>query len=53
MNAPTRPRPRPAPQTGPAVWTAADLTAKWAGVKEVGRHWLTDHDFPLLPGFSS
>ena len=27
MNAPTRPRPRPAPQTGPAVWTAADLTA--------------------------
>jgi predicted TIM-barrel fold metal-dependent hydrolase len=31
--------------------TAADLTAKWAGVKEVGRHWLTGHDFPLLPGF--
>ena len=30
--------------------TAADLTAKWAGVKEVGRHWLTGHDFPLLPG---
>jgi len=23
----TRPRPRPVPQTGPAVWTAADLTA--------------------------
>lgn len=23
----TRPRPRPAPQTGPAVWTAGDLTA--------------------------
>ncbi len=29
--------------------TAADLTARWAGVKEVGRHWLTGHDFPLLP----
>ncbi len=27
MNAPTRPRPRPAPQTGPAVWTAAELSA--------------------------
>ncbi len=32
--------------------TAADLTAKWAGVKEVGRHWLTGNDFPLLPGFT-
>ena len=31
--------------------TAADLTAKWAGVKAVGRHWLTGHDFPLLPDF--
>jgi len=31
--------------------TAADLEAKWAGVKEVGRHWITGHDFPLLPGF--
>ena len=29
--------------------TAADLTARWAGVKTVGRHWLTGHDFPLLP----
>src|SRR6478609_8445984 len=28
--------------------TAADLTARWAPVKEVGRHWLTDHDFPLI-----
>jgi len=27
MTAPHRPRPRPVPQTGPAVWTAADLTA--------------------------
>jgi len=27
MNLSTRPRPRPVPQTGPAVWTAADLTA--------------------------
>ncbi|MFA5885944.1 MAG: amidohydrolase family protein [Acidimicrobiia bacterium] len=29
--------------------TAADLSARWAGVKAVGRHWLTGHDFPLLP----
>ena len=29
--------------------TAADLEARWAGVKAVGRHWLTGHDFPLLP----
>ncbi|CAM8627958.1 Amidohydrolase-related [Acidimicrobiia bacterium] len=28
--------------------TAADLTARWAPVKEVGRHWLTDNDFPLI-----
>jgi hypothetical protein len=27
MNASTRPRPRPVPQTGPAVWAASDLTA--------------------------
>lgn len=27
MNSPTRPRPRIVPQTGPAVWVAADLTA--------------------------
>ena len=27
MSATTRPRPRPVPQTGPAVWSAADLTA--------------------------
>ncbi len=27
MNAPIRPRPRPAPQTGPAVWLAGELTA--------------------------
>lgn len=27
MSSTTRPRPRPVPQTGPAVWTAADLTA--------------------------
>ncbi|MCD9624843.1 amidohydrolase family protein [Rhabdothermincola salaria] len=33
--------------------TAADLTEKWAPVKEVGRHWLTGHDFPLLPGMQS
>jgi hypothetical protein len=29
--------------------TAADLTARWAPVKMVGRHWLTEHDFPLYP----
>jgi predicted TIM-barrel fold metal-dependent hydrolase len=29
--------------------TAADLEARWAPVKDVGRHWLTDHDFPLYP----
>jgi predicted TIM-barrel fold metal-dependent hydrolase len=29
--------------------TAADLEARWAPVKQVGRHWLTDHDFPLYP----
>ncbi len=33
-----------------ATQTAADLEASWAGVKAVGRHWLTGHDFPLLPG---
>jgi predicted TIM-barrel fold metal-dependent hydrolase len=33
-----------------ATQTAADLEAKWAGVKAVGRHWLTGHDFPLLSG---
>lgn len=27
MTAPNRPRPRPVPQTGPAVWVASDLTA--------------------------
>ena len=27
MSATARPRPRPVPQTGPAVWVAADLTA--------------------------
>jgi hypothetical protein len=25
-----------------------DLDARWAQAKEVGRHWLTDHDFPLM-----
>lgn len=29
--------------------TEADLIARWAPVKEVGRHWLTGHDFPLYP----
>ena len=29
--------------------TAADLEARWAPVKKVGRHWLTGHDFPLYP----
>jgi hypothetical protein len=28
--------------------TAQDLTDRWAPVKEVGRHWLTGHDFPLI-----
>lgn len=40
MNAPNRPRPRPVPQTGPAVWAAADLTAAdWmipVGAEEAG-----------------
>ena len=30
--------------------TAADLQARWAPVKEVGRHWLTGHDFSMIPG---
>jgi predicted TIM-barrel fold metal-dependent hydrolase len=29
--------------------TAANLEARWAPVKEVGRHWLTGHDIPLYP----
>jgi predicted TIM-barrel fold metal-dependent hydrolase len=29
--------------------TAADLTARWADVKKVGRHWLTGHDFSMIP----
>jgi hypothetical protein len=29
--------------------TAQDLTDRWAPVKEVGRHWLTGNDFPLIP----
>ena len=29
--------------------TAQRLTDRWAPVKEVGRHWLTDHDFSLIP----
>ncbi|MCE2764022.1 MAG: amidohydrolase family protein [Ilumatobacteraceae bacterium] len=29
--------------------TEADLIARWAPMKEVGRHWLTGHDFPLIP----
>ena len=37
------PRARPA-RRRPA---GADLVAKWAKTKEVGRHWLTGHDFPL------
>lgn len=28
--------------------TAARLEARWAGPRDVGRHWLTDHDFPLI-----
>ena len=28
--------------------TGARLDARWAPVKVVGRHWLTDHDFPLI-----
>jgi hypothetical protein len=28
--------------------TAEDLVARWAQTREVGRHWLTDHDFPLI-----
>ena len=33
----------------PQVATEADLVARWAPVKEVGRHWLTGHDFPIYP----
>jgi predicted TIM-barrel fold metal-dependent hydrolase len=29
--------------------TAADLEARWAPVKAVGRHWLTGHDFSMIP----
>lgn len=29
--------------------TGQRLTERWAPVKEVGRHWLTGHDFPLVP----
>jgi len=29
--------------------TAQDLVDRWAPVKEVGRHWLTDNDFALIP----
>jgi hypothetical protein len=29
--------------------TAQMLTDRWAPVKEVGRHWLTGNDFPLIP----
>ncbi len=28
--------------------TGARLTARWESTKNVGRHWLTDHDFALL-----
>jgi hypothetical protein len=27
----------------------AAAIACWAGHKEVGRHWLTGHEFPLAP----
>jgi predicted TIM-barrel fold metal-dependent hydrolase len=29
--------------------TAAALEARWAPIKEVGRHWLTEHDFSMIP----
>jgi hypothetical protein len=29
--------------------TEQDLIDRWAPVKQVGRHWLTGHDFPLYP----
>jgi hypothetical protein len=28
--------------------TGARLVARWQPTKDVGRHWLTDHDFPLI-----
>ena len=28
--------------------TGSRLVTRWASTKSVGRHWLTDHDFPLL-----
>lgn len=29
--------------------TEQDLIDRWAPVKQVGRHWLTGHDFPIYP----
>lgn len=34
-------------QVGPDG-TDSHLVAKWADTKAVGRHWLTDHEFPLI-----
>jgi predicted TIM-barrel fold metal-dependent hydrolase len=36
------------PETLGQTDDAANI-ARWAGHKEVGRHWLTGHDFPLAP----
>ena len=36
-------------QVSAADPTGEQLVARWAPTKEVGRHWLTDHDFPLIP----
>ena len=40
------PTPEDLGQLGPGR-TAADLEARWAVVKEAGRHWLTGHEFPM------
>ena len=47
---PTRSAPRrPTSASSARDATAADLEARWAPVKEVGRHWLTGHDFSIYP----
>ena len=45
---PARPPDRPDPgRTRPGADQPA-VEASWARSREVGRHWLTDHDFPVL-----
>ena len=42
-----RPDARPTSVSSPTTPTGADLDARWAPVKDVGRHWLTGHEFPF------